>query len=161
MKGDITMTKYIITDPCYLLDDKIWQECCDAGALPNGGWDNEAFNQKVAQELTKLSGAKAYACHTGFGDWTNKLSGPNVEADGVFYADSGMVCVCKIDAAIMNKYSLRELKRLGAVFHTLGEIEVKFNTEDPCWTEVHIKDTVNCMYWNTSGAQSDFDEEYE
>lgn len=42
------MTKYIITDPCYLLDDKIWQECCNVGALPNGGWDNEAFNQKVA-----------------------------------------------------------------------------------------------------------------
>ena len=154
------MTKYIVIDPCYLLDNTLWQECCNVGILPNGDWDNEAFNQKVAQELTKLSGAKAYACHTGFGDWSNKLSGPNVEGDGTFYADAGMVCVCKIDAAILSKYPLSELQRLGAVFEAQGEIDVDFNTEDPCWTEVHIKDTVNGMYWNTSGAKFDFDEEY-
>lgn len=154
------MTKYIITDPCYLLDDKIWQECCNVGALPNGGWDNEAFNQKVAQELTKLSGTKAYACHTGFGDWSNKLSGPNIEGDGVFYADSGMVCVCKIDAVMLSKYPLNKLKRLGAIFEAQGEIKVDFNTEDEYWTQVCIEDTANHIYWNTLSAQPDLDEEY-
>lgn len=155
------MTKYIITDPCYLLDDNTWQDCCCVAMLPNRDWDDEAFNQKVAQELTKLSGAKAYACHTGFGDWSNRLSGPNIEGDGTFYADAGMVCVCKIDAAILSKHSLDELKRLGAVFETQGEIEVNFNTKDSNWTEVYIKDTANRMYWNTLGAQDALEEDEE
>ena len=55
------MTKYIITDPCYILPQDVWHNCCKAAELPNHDWDDELFAAKVANELTKLTGQKAWA----------------------------------------------------------------------------------------------------
>ena len=52
-----TLTKYVVTDPCYILNDDGWDECCKF--LDNSP---KAFNEAVSKALTDLTGFSAYAC---------------------------------------------------------------------------------------------------
>lgn len=150
----MTKMTYIATDPCYILESETWSNICNQ--CKNEDFYNGTFNKLVADELTKLTGSKAYASQTGFGDWSNTLIGKTVN-EGNFYADAGMVCVCKLDASLLAKYSMATLKELGAVFEAEGEINVEFNTTVPDWTEIYITDTAGNR-WNSLPAMCDEDE---
>lgn len=89
-----TLTKYVVTDPCYILNDDGWDECCKF--LDNSP---KAFNEAVSKALTDLTGFSAYACDTGFGDWSNKIYGSYI-IHKEFCADSGMVCFCRLTSEI-------------------------------------------------------------
>ena len=85
-----TLIKYVVTDPCYILNNDTWDECCKF--LDDSP---KAFNEAVSKALTDLTGFPAFACDTGFGDWNNKIYGSYI-IHKEFCADSGMVCVCRI-----------------------------------------------------------------
>ena len=82
------MTKYIITDPCYLIPDDDWSKCCEIfdsvaykKAMENRDYEmqRELFDNGITATLQKYSGDyKAKACSTGYGDWTNEIWGVNV-----------------------------------------------------------------------------------
>lgn len=138
------MTKYIVTDPCYLIDKDVWADCCKEAELPNHGWDNELFNARVANELTKMTGQKAWASDTGFGDWDNTIHGnPDKIIQSEFCADSGMVSVCiltdDMEAKLRAEYPYG-FNTLGAIIECDGEVQVKFDKDDPDWTVVYIDD---------------------
>ena len=95
--------KTLVTDPCYIISDKDWQEMCvktDAyikkNHLGNGSW-SPYFEKLVQKRLRQVSrDKKAVVGGTGFGDWTNKMVGQEGKILTIdFYADSGMVCVVK------------------------------------------------------------------
>lgn len=139
------MTKYIVTDPCYLIDKDVWSDCCKEAELPNHGWDNELFNARVANELTKMTGQKAWASDTGFGDWDNTIHGnPDKIIQSEFCADSGMVSVCiltdDMEAKLKAEYPYG-FNTLGAIIECDGEVQVKFDKDDPDWTVVYINDS--------------------
>lgn len=147
------MTQYIITDPCYILPGNIWSKCCK---FLDGGF--EAFNQAVSRALTKFTGYKAWACDTGYGDWTNKIYGSGVTKYD-FFADSGMVCVCRVTASVLEylqeEYGTTNLS--GAAFFEMSkDIDVIFDTSNIHWTVVKIIDNQNGDI-----IQSTTEEEYE
>lgn len=55
------LVKYVVTDPCYILDNKTWDECCKF--LDDSP---KTFNDAVSKALTDLTGFPAYVCDTGF-----------------------------------------------------------------------------------------------
>lgn len=89
-----TLIKYVVTDPCYILNNDTWDECCKF--LDDSP---KAFNDAVSKALTDLTSFPAVACDTGFGDWSNKIYGSYI-IHKEFCADSGMVCVCRLTAEI-------------------------------------------------------------
>ena len=125
------MTKYVITDPCYIVDEKTWDKCLKD--FPN-------FPKLVAEHLTKLTKEKAYASDTGFGDWSNGLIG-NDGYIGSFGADSGMVSVCKYTKKVAERLS-EIFAGCYCVFEADGPLDVVFDTSDKQWTVVYIEDVL-------------------
>lgn len=131
------MIQYIITDPCYILPDNIWSECCKS--LDDGF---EVFNQAVSKALTEFTGYKAWSCDNGYGDWINEIYGPGVIKPN-FYADSGMVCVCRLSPSALEYWQEKNITTYlaGAAFFEMSEdIDVKFDKSDIHWTVVKIRD---------------------
>ena len=125
------MTKYVITDPCYIVDEKTWDKCLKD--FPN-------FPKLIAEHLTKLTKEKAYASDTGFGDWSNGL----ISKDGYlgsFGADSGMVSVCKYTKKVAERLS-EIFAGCYCVFEADGPLDVVFDTSDKQWTVVYIEDVL-------------------
>lgn len=125
------MTKYVITDPCYIVDEKTWDKCIKD--FPN-------FPKLIAEHLTKLTKEKAYASDTGFGDWSNGL----ISKDGYlgsFGADSGMVSVCKYTKKVAERLS-GIFAGCYCVFEADGPLDVVFDTSDKQWTVVYIEDVL-------------------
>ena len=125
------MTKYVITDPCYIVDEKTWDKCLKE--FPN-------FPKLIAEHLTKLTKEKAYASDTGFGDWSNGL----ISKDGYlgsFGADSGMVSVCKYTKKVAERLS-EIFAGCYCVFEADGPLDVVFDTSDKQWTVVYIEDVL-------------------
>lgn len=125
------MTKYVITDPCYIVDEKTWDKCIKD--FPN-------FPKLIAEHLTKLTKEKAYASDTGFGDWSNGL----ISKDGYlgsFGADSGMVSVCKYTKKVAERLS-EIFAGCYCVFEADGPLDVVFDTSDKQWTVVYIEDVL-------------------
>lgn len=123
------MTKYVITDPCYIVDEKTWDKCLKD--FPN-------FPKLIAEHLTELTKEQAYASDTGFGDWSNALF-DSKGCVGYFGADSGMVSVCKVTDDIEDKLG----SIFGAcycIFEAEGPLDVVFDTSDKSWTVVYIED---------------------
>lgn len=145
---------YLVTDPCYIIDNDVWDNIC--GQCTSDDFCNGKFDRLVAEALTKLTGSKAYASGTGFGDWSNTLLGETVNS-GEFVADAGMVSVCKLDAALFSKYTPEQIKNLGAIFEAEGEIEVSFDDSDSDWTVVNIVDQAGNR-WNSLPPEN-FDDE--
>ena len=157
------MTKYIITDPCYIINKDVWQECCNAAKLPDNGWDDDLFNAKVANELTKMTGQKAWASETGFGDWENTIHGDEskiIQSD--FVADSGMVCVCALTPDIESHLKAEYpngFNNLGAIIECEGSVKVEFDKEDCNWTVVYIDDAVGSF--NSCLPPDEYDDDDE
>jgi hypothetical protein len=148
------MTKYIITDPVYIIDNNVWTDICDQ--CDGDGFDNSKFNNLCTEALNKLAGTtNAVACHTGYGDWDNCMHCSNdnkiIEAD--FFADSGTVCVVEYNEAIQNALVTKCNDRLIAnggiaLIETEGEVTIEMDTSNAEWTIVNIddaKDSFNSM----------------
>lgn len=158
-----TLIKYVVTDPCYILDNKTWDECCKF--LDDSP---KTFNEAVAKALAELTGFSAYACDTGFGDWSNKIYGSYI-VHKEFCADSGMVCVCRLTDEI-KKHFAKEYSdiysRCVAVFEGSDEIDVDFDISEPSWTVVKICDSKTGNFIETMNADDfyaeseDFDDDY-
>ena len=141
------MTKYVITDPCYIVDEKTWDKCLKD--FPN-------FPKLIAEHLTKLTKEKAYASDTGFGDWSNGL----ISKDGYigsFGADSGMVSVCKYTKKVAERLS-GIFAGCYCVFEADGPLNVVFDTSDKQWTVVYIEDVLGNEF-ETLKPEPDEDEE--
>ena len=87
------MKRYIITDPCYLInDDAAWRRYCDLIFDEKGYMNADNGAAFIAEQL----GTTVQVAGTGYGDWANSLAcvkGPNrLVNDGCFCADAGMVC---------------------------------------------------------------------
>lgn len=142
------MTKYIITDPCYILSDEVWQSICNQ--CHDDDFYNGKFDNLCTYELNKLAGTtNAIASATGYGDWSNTINGSNrdkiLQSD--FFADSGMVCVVEynhkvIEALEANKnVNLIQEKVGGAALLDLVEpVEISVDTSDKSWTVIYLKD---------------------
>lgn len=137
------MTKYVITDPCYIVDEKTWDKCLKD--FPN-------FPKLIAEHLTELTKEKAYASDTGFGDWSNALF-DSKGCVGYFGADSGMVCVCKYTRKVANKLS-GIFGGCYCIFEAEGPLNVVFDTSNKQWTVVGIEDVVG-NEWSTLNADED------
>ena len=157
-----TLVKYVVTDPCYILDNKTWDECCKF--LDDSP---KAFNEAVSKALTDLTGFPAYVCDTGFGDWNNKIYGSYIIYKE-FCADSGMVCVCRLTSEIENHFAKEYsdiYSRSAAVFEGSDDINIDFDISDPSWTVVKIHDNQTGNFIETMNADDfyaeneDFDDE--
>lgn len=87
------MKKYVITDPCYLMNRENQEKYFRA--LEEKGQNPAACNDL----LSELLGTRAQAEHTGYGDWGNRLeylAGDGCIISSEFCADSGMVCCCEL-----------------------------------------------------------------
>ncbi len=106
----------------------------------------DRFDEAVTKALTEFSGYPAYACGTGFGDWSNKIYGPGV-IKGDFGADSGMVCVCRLTHKILDslykEYGEKRALSCIAMFEMSEHITVKFDVSDKNWTRVFIQDKIS------------------
>lgn len=150
--------KYVITDPCYILPDDVWSECCNKAGDNDEGW-SERFYQHVTSALTEFVGTTAYAESTGYGDWQNSIvCGPYIT--GQFFADSGSVCVCEYTDKVREALDGLEDKGGAAVFEAEGRIEVQFDTKVSDWTVVHISDEANTEWITESAYPDDEDEEW-
>lgn len=158
------MTQYIITDPVYILSDKVWRDICDqCSGLPDKKYTKK-FNSLTTKALNKLAGTRnAVACHTGFGDWDNQIYGSNERAiiKRFFTADSGMVCVVRYtkkieDALTMNGNDKLISKGGIAVIETVGKVTIEMDTSNEDWTVVYVDDEYDCF-----GSHEIFEEDYE
>ena len=89
------MKKYVLTDPCYLInDDAAWRRYCGLIFDEKGYMNVDNGAAFIAEQL----GTTVQVASTGYGDWANSLAcvkGPNrLKNDGCFCADAGMVCFC-------------------------------------------------------------------
>lgn len=136
------MKQYIITDPCYLIQDN-WSEIC---------FDNN----KIEDELSKTSGEKAYVHDTLIGDWSNEIIGKNVIRSG-FCADAGLVCVC-----LFNEKIKTLTKNLPLWCYALFETEelksVEFIKTSPDWIVVKVETKEGII---TSMSDDELEEDYE
>lgn len=123
--------KYIITDPCYLMTNKLWSKCCE---------NISDLSMRIAEILTINTGSIAYVSETGYGDWSNQLKGNCIQDR--FFADTGMVCVCKLTPEIEKicKSHGCAFKNGSAIIETEGNVNVVFDTSNPEWTVIHIND---------------------
>ena len=88
-------TRFIITDPCYLIDDDAhpdaWSHFCELSDSRSNWEVTQQANEYLSGEL----GFGIVAASTGFGDWSNCIEGEGV-VNMNFFADAGMVCVAEI-----------------------------------------------------------------
>ena len=150
------MSKYVITDPCYILPDDVWSECIEKAGENDTGWCDR-FDEQVQAALSAFVGSKAWAERTGFGDWSNVVFGPNVIQDH-FCADSGMFSVCEFNDKV--KEALKDCpEHCYAVFETEGTISVEFDNSESDWHVAKIKSS-NGDSWETDLPCDDEDEEW-
>ena len=129
------MTKYIVTDPCYILPSGIWTECCQKGG---------DFSAVVTKALQKFTGDnKARAVGTGCGDWRNRIEGSSfnkvIRPD--FTADSGMVCFCRCYDIVDKTLKDNHVKEgCYAILELEGKITTVFDRSINDWTEIYIWD---------------------
>ena len=144
------MKKFIVTDPCYILPNNIWDECCKEFDIQDDTM-YERFDNKVQEELRKFSGTeKAWAGSTGIGDWSNTLNAVSsdikiIESD--FGADAGMVCCVELTPSVENSLMEKYERLIGAIFEVESEAEVtcEIDQSDKNWTIVRILDNENLV----------------
>lgn len=138
------MKKFIITDPCYLVPDpEIWYCFCDI--IQN-------IDMAEAEKfLTQYLATPVRLASTGYGDWSNEISGKNV-ISSAFLADAGLVCVLELTPLVDQmhnskfKYLISDNPCGVAVIESEGLSEVRFDTSNPEWTVITIIDTDGNVY---------------
>ena len=164
------LVKYIVTDPCYILDDDTWKECCKVFYIyKNDEFIYQRFDEAVSKALTNLTGHQSYACDTGFGDWCNKIYGLSVIKHD-FCADAGMVCVCRLNHKVLDnlyKNNGEENALSGAaIFEMSEDIDIEFDVSNKDWTVVKIKDKqtgniIKSMDYEDNFYDDDYEEDEE
>ena len=138
------MKKYVLTDPCYLVNDEsAWYRYCDLIFDDKGYMNVDNGADFIAEQL----GAPVQVASTGYGDWANSLAcvkGANLLVNaGYFCADAGLVCFCEITPQV--KRALCNLCP-GAYAEIEAENPVcEFDCTDPGWTRIKITDD-NSVY---------------
>lgn len=127
--------KVLVTDPCYICDnDDVWRNVCNA--LFTGDHTDYSNASKI---LSDYLGTDVTMHDTGFGDWSNSISGPGV-IDPEFYADAGLVCVVALTDRVLEEIRKKYNHIPGAVFEasSFSVDDVAFDDSNPNWTRVII-----------------------
>lgn len=159
------MKKYIVTDPCYILPDEIWQKVCHE--CHDEDFYDGTFDKKITEELNKFAHTTdAVASTTGYGDWNNCMccSNSNKVLHADFFADSGMVCVVEYNDPVIIGLINNENEKLiehggAAIIETEGKVKINMNTDNDSWTVVKIKDDKDSF--NSLPSEYEEDEEDE
>ena len=133
------MKRYVLTDPCYLInDDAAWRRYCDLIFDDKGYFRADNGAAFIAEQL----GTPVQVASTGYGDWANSLAcvkGHNrLNNDGCFCADAGMVCFCELTPQVE-----RALRDLGPGAYAEIEAEdpvCEFDCSNRDWTRIKITD---------------------
>lgn len=155
------MKTYLVTDPCYIVPNDVWDKAIDkmwdsdGNEIPNG-------RENYEKVLSEYVGAEVKTSNTGYGDWINYLKGNYVKSFE-FCADAGEVCVVEATPIILeilkNKYNytLNEQNTIIASFEVEdnAKVNVRFITKDPNWTIVCIDIEDSKGYHHISSANSD------
>lgn len=138
------MKKFIITDPCYLIPDpEAWYCFCDI--------IQDISMAEAENFLTHYLATPVRIAKTGYGDWSNEISGKNV-IEPNFFADAGLVCVLELTHLVdqMHKskfdYLISDNPCGVAVIEAEGLADVRFDISDSRWTVVTIIDTDGNVY---------------
>lgn len=80
------MTRYLVTDPCYVVDNKDWDKfltATDTGdSLPADGYVIEGVGKVISME----------GSNGGDGSWHPEVLRPSIEVN----ADAGLVCIVEL-----------------------------------------------------------------
>ena len=152
------MKRYVLTDPCYLINDEFaWRRYCDLIFDDKGYMNADNGAAFIAEQL----GAPVQVASTGYGDWANSLAcvkGTNRLAnDGYFCADAGLVCFCEITPQVE-----RALRDLGPGAYAEIEAEdpvCEFDCTNRDWTSVKITDG-NSVYMSEECEFCEDEDEY-
>ena len=147
--------QYVITDPCYILSESDWSECCKEFDHKEDKYDR--FNQAVTKKLNDLARtADAIAIGTGFGDWCNEVFGSPIE--GIQYnrfcADAGMVCVVEYTKPIQDALEQRYLEDGCAALVEVDEPVKIMALESNEWSRIIIKGN-HCHYYTSDANMED------
>lgn len=152
----VNIRRYYVTDPCYLMNnDEVWEEFLK--------YYNDSTYDKAMEILkNEIHTDFLEVCDTGFGDWQNTIYGDGV-INSNFCADSGLVCVARVTKELEDfvKKTYTRPENLIASFDTDTDIEVKFDTENPNWTVVDIKDEHGNMWRSSYDSENDEDDWYD
>lgn len=150
------MKKFIITDPCYICnDDDVWHEYCHH----LGNADRSALADEV---LSKYLGTKIETCSTGFGDWSNTISGDGVLQEN-FCADAGLFCVVELTDRVREIFESKrdgrkiEGSNLVAVFECNEIKSIEWDRTCEYWTVVEICTSEGIV----SSDEPHYDDEYD
>lgn len=159
------MTKqFVITDPCYILPEDIWQKIVkdtNEQSDVSGNWDG-IFNDLTFDALRDFSKSTLpmRVASTGIGDWSNKIQGNGKIIQSEFGADAGMVCVCEYTDTV--KEALKDYpERCFAIIETEDEtIDIFMDTENPQWTTLYLSDSKHnwCSYEYCYSQEEDYDD---
>ena len=140
--------KYLVTDPCYLLDllktqeerDKLWDYVCNS----IHDWEKDYDGTDHKDACTRMSDVLGLnilrISDTGFGDWSNTLKSNSEHIDVLipeFYADAGMMCVVEINEKLENFLKEHDI---GAIFESDIPIAVNVDNDDSQWYVLRIMD---------------------
>lgn len=162
--------KYLVTDPCYLLDllstqeerDKLWDYVCNS----IHDWEKDCDLTDHKNACTRMSDVLGLnilrISDTGFGDWSNTIKSNSEHINVLipeFYADAGMMCVVEINEKLENFLKDHDI---GAIFESDVPISVSVNDEDRGWYVLEIMDENGWHELATSEEpeQEDEDEEF-
>ncbi len=158
------MKKYLVTDPCYIINHDDWHALCDqatkAEKEQGRNWSNE-FVELVETSLRTISGdISAVACNTGYGDWENCMFG-SVVKHSQFVADAGMVCVVEFTDKLAEylKDTVDNVDDLSAILESESPLHAEFNTDDAHWTVVEVFDEDGRLVANSLYPDTEEDEE--
>ena len=129
------MTRYVLTDPCYILPREIWAACCKKVS------DEKAFSNAVAKALQDFTGdEEARAVTTGGGDWCNQVKGSSKKIISAnFTSDSGTACFCAFNDIVKKALENNRIKEgCYAVLELEGDFTFTYDLNDKNWTEIYI-----------------------
>ena len=162
--------KFIVTDPCYLLDllktqeerDKLWDYVCNSIHDYDRDYDGTDHKDACTRMSDVLGLNILRISDTGFGDWSNTLTSCSKHINVLvpeFYADAGMMCVVEVNEKLENFLKDHDI---GAIFESDVPISVSVNDEDRSWYVLKIMDEKGWHELATSEEpeQEDEDEEY-
>jgi hypothetical protein len=162
--------KYLITDPCYLLDllstqkerDNLWSYVCESIHDYDRDYDGTDHKDACTRMSDVLGLNILRISDTGFGDWSNTITSTSKHINVLipeFYADAGMMCVVEINEKLENFLKEHDI---GAIFESDVPISVSVNDEERGWYVLEIMDEKG---WNKLAEsqppyEEDEDEEF-
>lgn len=149
--------KYIITDPCYIVPEDVWDEACKH--IDDDSVIDYPMFEKV---ISDACGTKVDVCDTGCGDWDNSISGPYDHIiNRKFCADAGMVCVAELTPEIEKNMTYNGINLADngvAAVIDVSDAQVEWHGNDD-WTIASIR-TPEGYFYSEDYPDEDDDWEY-